>query len=122
MTMTLYGIANCDTVKKTKKLLESKKIDYTFYDFKKTAPTHTMIKRWLKEFGADTLINKRGTTWRKLDHLTQALAEGSEQQKIELLITNSSMIKRPIIEFINSEGTKKNMIGFDSIALNIDLL
>jgi Spx/MgsR family transcriptional regulator len=112
MTTTLYGIVNCDTVKKTKKLLEANNIDYQFYDFKKNAPTQEMIKRWLKVFGSEKLINKRGTTWRKLDEKHQVLAEGNEKQQINLLIDNSSMIKRPIIE-----SGKNNIIGFDKNAI-----
>lgn len=112
MTITLYGIANCDTVKKTKQVLDAKKIAYDFYDFKKQPPSKDMLKRWLHEFGAEQVINKRGTTWRKLDEKTQALAEGNESQQIKLLLENSSMIKRPIIE-----STKKNIIGFDKEAI-----
>jgi len=108
MPITLYGIANCDTVKKTKKLLESRKIDYIFFDYKKEAPTKEMLARWLTEFGAEKVINKRGTTWRKLSEKDQALAEGNQKQQIDLLIAHSSMIKRPIIE-----SAKKNIIGFD---------
>jgi len=118
MTITLYGIANCDTVKKTKQLLDSKKIAYDFYDFKKQPPSKEMLKRWLNEFGAEQVINKRGTTWRKLDEKTQALAGGSESQQIKLLLENSSMIKRPIIEIEKNKTRGKSIIGFDKEAID----
>ena len=113
MSIKIYGIANCDTVKKTRKLLESRKIDYDFIDFKKAPPSETQLKNWLKAFGAETLINKRGTTWRKLDSKNQALADSTLINQVKLLKENTSMIKRPIIE---SGSTK--IIGFDKDAID----
>ena len=113
MTTTLYGIANCDTIKKTKKLLEANGIEFNFYDFKKEAPTQAQVKRWLQVFGAEKVLNKRGTTWRKLDKKAQTQAESTQTQLIKLLIENSSMIKRPIIE-----SNKHAIIGFDQEAIN----
>jgi Spx/MgsR family transcriptional regulator len=112
MTIKVYGIANCDSVKKARKLLEAKGIDYTFIDFKKEQPEEKQIKNWLKVFGAEKVINKRGTTWRKLGDKDQALAEGSTSDQISLILKNTSMIKRPIIE---SKSTK--IIGFDKEAI-----
>lgn len=112
MSIKVYGIANCDTVKKTRKLLEANKVDYTFIDFKKTPPSETQLKNWLKQFGAETLINKRGTTWRKLDEKTQALADGSISNQLKLLGEHTSMIKRPIIE-----SNSQHIIGFDQQAI-----
>lgn len=112
MSIKVYGIANCDTVKKTRKLLESKKVDYDFIDFKKTPPSETQLKNWLKHFGAETLINKRGTTWRKLDAKSQSLAAGSVSEQVQLLSKNTSMIKRPIIE-----SGSQHIIGFDQQAI-----
>jgi len=112
MTLHIYGIANCDTVKKTLKFLDNKKVGYQFHDFKKQAPTSVQLKAWLKHFGAELLINRRGTTWRNLKDSEKALADGNlkknEKPLIELLIKNSSMIKRPIIE-----SGKSAIIGFD---------
>jgi arsenate reductase (glutaredoxin) len=112
MTLHIYGIGNCDTVKKTLKFLDSKKVGYQFHDFKKQAPTSEQLKTWLKHFGAELLINRRGTTWRNLKDSEKALIDGNLQKNekplIELLIKNSSMIKRPIIE-----SGKSAIIGFD---------
>ncbi len=112
MSIKVYGIANCDTVKKTRKLLESKKVAYDFIDFKKAPPSDTQIKGWLKQFGAETLINKRGTTWRKLDTKSQAMADSSVNNQVKLLKENTSMIKRPIIE-----SGSTHIIGFDKEAI-----
>ena len=112
MTIDVYGISNCDTVKKARNLLDSKKVSYHFHDFKKEAPTAALIKSWLKHFGSEVLINRRGTTWRNLKDSDKAIADGdikkNEQGLIKLLIANSSMIKRPIIQSGNTA-----MIGFD---------
>ena len=112
MTIVVYGISNCDTVKKTRLLLDSKKVSYQFHDFKKVAPTAALIKSWLNDFGADVLINRRGTTWRNLNDSDKAIADGdvkkNEHGLIKLLMDNYSMIKRPIIQSGNTA-----MIGFD---------
>jgi len=96
MPITLYGIAKCDTVKKTKKLLESRKIDYIFFDYKKEAPTKEMLARWLTEFGAEKVINKRGTTWRKLAEETKDAI--NKETAVLLMLENPAIIKRPILD------------------------
>lgn len=90
----MYGIPNCDTVKKAKKALEAKDIEYTFVDFKKSAPTKKNVTDW-KKFLGEWPINKRGTTFRKLK---SDFEQASDAQTISLIIENSSVIKRPVIE------------------------
>lgn len=92
--MKVYGIKNCDTVKKALVFLDSKKAEYDFIDFKKQAPTKTDIARWKKVFG-DFPANKKGPTFRKIKDEFEA---ASASDKVNLLIENSSAIKRPIIE------------------------
>ncbi len=111
MSIKMYGIANCDTVKKARKFLDDKGVAFEFIDFKKNPPSEQHIQAWLKQFGSEHLINKRGTTWRKLSAQQQALAEGSPTQQARLLAENTSMIKRPIVE-----GKKSQLIGFDAKA------
>jgi len=94
MMNKLFGIPNCDSVKKVKTLLSEKGIEYDFINFKKTAPTKKDIQRWKKSLG-ELPVNKRGTTFRKFKEEFEA---GSEGQKVELLIENSSAITRPILE------------------------
>jgi arsenate reductase len=94
----LYGIANCDTVKKARVYLEKKKIEFDFIDFKKTPPTAESITLWSKAFG-ELPVNKKGQTYKKLASEYEAL---SEKEKVAFIIKNSSMIKRPILQKDNS--------------------
>jgi Spx/MgsR family transcriptional regulator len=101
----MYAIANCDTVKKARAFLEKKKVDYTFVDFKKTAPTASQIKRWGDFFG-ELPANKKGLTYKKYKNEFEALTPA---KKVQFLIENSSMIKRPILE----KNDKTLAMGFD---------
>lgn len=103
--ITMYAIANCDTVKKARKYLDDKKIEYTFVDFKKVAPTKDQIKRWT-EFFEELPVNKKGTTYRKFKDEYEGL---TESKKIDFLIANTSMIKRPVLE----KNDKTIYLGFD---------
>lgn len=94
MHYTLYGIPNCDTVKKTKKVLEARGIDFEFVDFKKAPPTKELLKRW-GEFLGELPVNKRGTTFRALKADWES---GSEASQLKLLMENPSAVKRPILE------------------------
>lgn len=93
---TLYGITNCDTVKKARTWLSEHHIDYEFVDFKKSAPDADLIKSWLKDIDLAVLLNKRGTTWRKLSSEQQALA-ATQEGAIKLMVENPSLIKRPLL-------------------------
>ena len=103
---TLYGINNCDTIKKTRALLQESGIEYHFHDYKKLGCDEALIKKFLKHFDYESLVNTRGTTWRKLpESVRQNLNQASA---IKLMCENSSLIKRPIIE---SSGNW--LLGFD---------
>lgn len=106
MTTRMYGIPNCDTVKKTRRWLDNNGVEYEFHNYKKLGIEANTLKQWCKEHGYETLINKRGTTWRRLD---EAEKENLNQKKaIALMLSNTSLIKRPIIEHGNTR-----VIGFD---------
>jgi len=105
MKYKMYGIPNCDTVKKARVALEKKNIDYDFVDFKKTPPTVEDLKRWEKVFG-ELPANKKGPTFRKIK---EQFESASHNGKINLLLQNSSAIKRPILE----SGNKVLCFGFD---------
>ena len=94
--ITVYGIPNCDSVKKTRRWLEENQTEYCFYDFKKQGVPQDEAKRWLEEAGVDVVINKRGTTWRRLS-AEQKLKLESAPQTLQLITGNSSLIKRPVI-------------------------
>lgn len=89
----LFGIPNCDTVKKARTYLEKHSVDFEFIDFKKTPPTEDQISLWTKSFGA-LPVNKKGQTYKKHAATFEPL---SEKEKIAFLTANSSMIKRPIL-------------------------
>ena len=104
--ITLYGIPNCDTVRKARKWLEAEGIEYQFHDFKKQGVTEEALRDWISHAGLDTVLNRRGTTWRKLPESDR---EGLDEQKATaLLVEHSSMIKRPILQM--ADGTV--YIGF----------
>ncbi|MCK6599246.1 MAG: arsenate reductase family protein [Bdellovibrionaceae bacterium] len=91
---TIYGIKNCSTVKKALDFLNKQNTDFDFVDFKKTPPSLADIKRWT-DFLGELPVNKHGLTYRKLREEFEPL---STQEKMEFLVKNNSMIKRPILE------------------------
>lgn len=93
--MQLYGIPNCDTVKKARALLNEAGVAHDFIDFKKQAPSLALLRGWAQAVGWPTLLNKAGTTWKKLDAAQQALAV-DEAGALALMATQSSLIKRPV--------------------------
>ena len=95
MAVIMYGIPNCDTIKKAKRWLDEQNIDYTFYDYKKQPVTAELVDGFFKQLDWAQVVNKRGTTYRQLDDATkQNLAPDNAAA---LLINNPSMIKRPIL-------------------------
>jgi len=93
--LDVYGIKNCDTVKKALKWINDNEIETEFHDFKKETPSDELVGMWLDDIGADTLINRRGTTWRKLSDEQKALTEKSDL--INLITENTSLVKRPVV-------------------------
>jgi len=104
-TLTLYGIKNCDTVKKARKWLEGKGLEYQFHDFREQGLTATTVKSWLSEQGVDTLINKRSTTWKQLSEAEKAQIMSGDI--IDIVLQNPTLIKRPVLSYSN--GTQ---VGF----------
>jgi arsenate reductase len=102
---TLYGIKNCDTIRKARKWLDGNGIAYTFHDFRTDGLDKKMLAAWVKELGWEQLINRRGTTWRNLsgeekDGLT-------ERKAIELMLAHPAVIKRPVLDIDTSR-----VVGF----------
>ena len=103
--LTLYGIKNCDTVKKARQWLDTQGIEYRFHDFRKDGLDLSLLERWETELGWEALLNKRGTSWRKLE---ESQREGVDRAKaLMLMLAQPSLIKRPVLE----TGTK-TLIGF----------
>ncbi|MDB4575799.1 ArsC family reductase [bacterium] len=92
----IYGIPNCDTMKKARKWLENNNLDYEFHDYKKLGVPEKNLKQWVKKAGWEVVLNKRGTTWRKLDDAIKNNID--ESSSIQVMLDNPSAIKRPVLE------------------------
>jgi Spx/MgsR family transcriptional regulator len=110
MSITLYGIPNCDTVKKARAWLDGRGVAYRFHDFKKAGVPPDRLADWSRAVGWEKLVNRQGTTWRKLDaSLQQAVRD--EASARDLMLAQPSVIKRPVVEW--PDGTT---VGFDAQA------
>ena len=96
MSITINGIPNCDTVKKARKWLEAQGLEHAFRDFKKHAPSADEVGGWADATGWEVLLNKRGTTFRKLDEGDKA--DLTRDKAIALMVQHPSLIKRPVLE------------------------
>lgn len=93
--ITLFGIANCDTIRKTKKWLEQQHCDYQFHDYKQSGCSAKLARTLLRNFGAEQVINKRGTTWRNLPESEREPLD--DKRAVSLMQDHPSLIKRPIL-------------------------
>lgn len=96
MTVTLYGIPNCDTVRKARAWLAAQQIPYSFHDYKKLGADTDRLADWVARAGLDKILNKAGTTYRKLDAAQKADLDA--KMAVALMANQPSMIKRPIVE------------------------
>lgn len=96
--LKIYGIKNCSSMKKAFDALKAQGLDYEFHDYKKQGIDTDTLTTWLKAIGQDTVLNKKGTTWRKLTEQEQQHALSSQEALINTLITHTSLIKRPILQ------------------------
>src|SRR6478609_8492652 len=106
--MILYGIKNCNTIKAAIDWLNKNKIAFEFHDYKKLGISSAKLSAWSKQVGWESLVNKRGTTWRQLDEAEQKKVT-NEKAAIALMMEKNSVIKRPLIE----DGDKVLLLGFD---------
>ena len=95
--ITVYGIPNCDTIKKTLDWLKKNKIEYEFHDYKKSGISKTKLSEWCKKIGWEVLLNKKSTTWRSLSPEEQQKVT-NQTEAIKVMMENNSIIKRPVIE------------------------
>jgi Spx/MgsR family transcriptional regulator len=109
----LYGIPNCDTVKKALDFLKENKVAFTFHDFKKEVIPAIQLKAWSKAIGRQILLNKKSTTWRALTPGEQEAAS-TEKGSVKLMQEKPSVIKRPVVEWSNGKITA----GFDEKVFN----
>lgn len=104
--VTIYGIKNCDTMKKARAWLADHGVDYVFHDYKSEGIDRARLERWSKAVGWETLLNRAGTTFRKLDDADKQ--DLDLKKAIALMLTQPSLIKRPVLE----TGGDKPLVGF----------
>jgi len=105
MSVTLYGIKNCDTVRKARAWLEERGVDYTFHDFRKDGLEPGLVDRWMASISWERLLNRRGTTWRKLPPEEQQVS--GEAGAKSVMLSHPAVIKRPVFDI---DG--KILVGF----------
>lgn len=106
MAITIYGIKNCDTMKKARAFLDKRKLGYAFHDYKTQGIERGKLEGWVKKAGWEALLNRAGTTFKKLPEKDK---EGlTEKKAIALMLDQPSMIKRPVLEV----GGGKILVGF----------
>ncbi len=108
-TITLYGIPNCSTVKKARSWLEGCGVSYQFHDFKKSGVPVEQLQSWIAAVGWETLVNRRGTTWRTLAPQRQA-AVADAASASALMLAQPSVIKRPVVDWGDA-----TTVGFDPL-------
>ncbi len=94
--LNLYGIPNCDTMKKARVWLEEQGLDFEFHNYKKVGIDNATLQKWADQVGWELLVNRRGTTWRKLPEADREAI--NEALAIELMVANPSLIKRPVLD------------------------
>ena len=106
--VSVFGIPNCDTVKKARAWLSAHGVNYEFHDFKKLGVPVDQLPRWIAAVGWEPLLNRKGTTWRKLDDASRvAVVDASSASA--LMLAHPSVIKRPVVAWPNGQIT----VGFD---------
>jgi arsenate reductase len=105
MKIMLYGIKNCDTMKKARTWLEEHKVEYAFHDYKTEGIDKAKLQEWIQVVGWETLLNRAGTTFRKLPDATKK--DIDERRAIALMLEQPSIIKRPVLE-----RGRKLLVGF----------
>lgn len=106
MAITIYGIKNCDTMKKARAWLDKHGIEYKFHDYKSAGIERERLERWSNKLGWEILLNRAGTTFRKLPDKDKQVADA--RKAIALMLAQPSMIKRPVLDL----GGGKLLVGF----------
>jgi Spx/MgsR family transcriptional regulator len=108
--MIVYGITNCDTVKRARAWLDQRGTGYAFHDFKRSGVPGPRLDAWLEAAGWEALVNRKGTTWRKLDAAAQERVTDAAAARA-LMLAQPSVIKRPVVEWDDGRIT----VGFDAV-------
>ena len=110
MSITVYGIPNCDTVKKARGWLDGLGLAYTFHDYKKAGIAPDKLREWVEARGWEFILNRRGTTFRNLPEADRT--DLDDAKAIRVMCANTSTIKRPVVEYDHEDG-KGLLVGFD---------
>jgi arsenate reductase (glutaredoxin) len=111
MSIVIYGIPNCDSVKKARALLDSRGVAYEFHDYKKQGVPEAALRAWVRAKGRDVVLNRKGTTWRALDDAVKD-SVADDESTVRVMIANPSTIKRPVV--VKGDVI---VVGFDEAAL-----
>ncbi|MDO4231618.1 MAG: ArsC family reductase [Lautropia sp.] len=118
MTVTVYGIPNCDQIRKTRQWLADAGVEFRFHDYRKDGLDRDTLAAWVAAVGADTLLNRRGTTWRALSD-TQKAAAADPNEAIALMLAQPALIKRPVVRL--DAQPAQILVGFSADALKAAL-
>lgn len=110
MSITVYGISNCDTVKRARGWLDGLGLNYRFHDYKKAGIGPEKLRQWVEAKGWEAILNRQGTTFRKLPESDRSDLDA--QKAVAIMIANTSAIKRPVVEYDNADG-QGLLVGFD---------
>jgi len=113
-SLVMYGIPNCETVKKARRWLDERGIAYAFHDYRKHGADAELLAAWSRELGWEKVLNRAGTTFRKLP--PQRTANLDLQRAVALMVENPSAIKRPIVA-----GAGRLLVGFDPVSYEAQL-
>ena len=111
--ITLYGIPNCDTVKKARVWFSERSLEYVFHDFKKQGISLEQLRVWCETLGVDQVLNRKGTTWRALTHNQQENANDFDSA-LQLMQEHTSLIKRPVVAWSSGEASTLT-VGFSPV-------
>lgn len=98
--VTVFGIRNCDTIRKARRWLDGQGVEYSFHDVRSDGLSRTQLENWVKTLGWENLLNRRGTTWR---NLPEAVRDNiNKRVAVKLMLEQPAMIKRPVLDLDNS--------------------
>lgn len=111
--ITLYGIKNCDTVKKARKWLDAHRIEYQFHDFREDGLEPEAVAGWLDELGWEQLVNRRSTSWKSLDESTRS--QMNDESALAAIVAQPTLIKRPLLDTGEERHTGFSAGSYQSI-------
>ena len=111
--ITLYGIKNCDTVKKARKWLDLHGIEYAFHDFREDGLDAARVGQWLSELGWENLVNRRSTSWKALDENTRRTMD--DEVALQAIMDQPTLIKRPLLDVGHERFTGFSAAGYEKI-------